>query len=210
MRRLVPLLFTFALLVVLVPTAGATTTGSLDISVTKAPITPDGLAAGAITDFILTFVDLDPAVDGIGLHAGGTVTATLPEDFVNLDDGTVNAGIILQGWPQSPPAPPPAFIWTTTVSGNSITATLDADYLVGAFGPGPKQFHLLLNSFRNPGPGLYDVDLVISPTPTPPTSTPAPARCTSRPSPSRAPTSSASSAALRAFRRRSTTRCSRR
>ncbi len=165
MRRLVPLLFTFALLVVLVPTAGATTTGSLDISVTKAPITPDGLAAGAITDFILTFVDLDPAVDGIGLHAGGTVTATLPDDFVNLDDGTVNAGIILQGWPQSPPAPPPAFIWTTTVSGNSITATLDADYLVGAFGPGPKQFHLLLNSFRNPGPGLYDVDLVMQPDP---------------------------------------------
>jgi len=162
MRRLISLSFVLGMLFVLVPTAGANTIGSLDVSIAKAPITPDGVAAGAITDFVVTFVNPDPAVDGISLHTGATVTATLPAGFVDTQDGTPNVAILLQGWPQSPPVP---FPWTTTVSGNSITATLASDYLVGAFGPGPKQFHMLLNSFRNPGPGAYNVGLVVQPDP---------------------------------------------
>jgi hypothetical protein len=165
MRRLISPLFGIALLVALVPAASATTAGNLQIDIVQAPITPDGTVANEITDFVLTFVDRDPAVDGISLLAGGTVTATLPDDFVNTTNGDPNTAIVLQGWPQSPPAPPPAFPWVTTVSGNAVTATLTSDFLVGASGPGPKQLHLFLNDFRNPGPGMYGVDLVIQPDP---------------------------------------------
>jgi hypothetical protein len=37
--------------------------------------------------------------------------------------------VTLQGWPQNPPAPPPGFLWTTTISGNTIAATLTAHYV---------------------------------------------------------------------------------
>jgi hypothetical protein len=165
MRRFISLLFAFALLVLVVPAAGALTTGTLQVDVVKAPIGPDGTVAGEITDFVLTFIDRDPAVDGISLPAGATVTATLPDDFINTMNGDTNTTILLQGWPQSPPAPPPLFPWITTVSGNTVTATLTSDFLVGDFGPGAKQFHLFLSDFRNPGPGMYDVELVIKPDP---------------------------------------------
>ena len=162
MRRFSSIALSVALLVTLVPMVGAVADYQLDITTSKAPITPDGTTAGAITDFVLTFRDLDPAVDGISMLEGGTVTATLPPAFVNIGVGS-NTAILLQGWPQSPPAPPPAFPWVTTTAGNAVTATLTADFLVGDSGPGFKQLHLLLNSFRNPGPGTYEVDLVIQP-----------------------------------------------
>ncbi len=162
MRRLFVLFAATALLLASVPATMALSHQSLTVSVVKAPVTPDGTTAGSVTDFVLTFVDIDPAVDGISMKKGGSISARLPAGFVNTADGTENTAIILQGWPQSPPFP---FIWDTTVVGNRVTATLTADYLVGAFGPGPKQFHLLLESFRNPGPGLYEVGLVVRPDP---------------------------------------------
>ena len=163
MRRLISLLFAFGLLVMLVPAAGAATGGTLQVDIVKAPIGPDGTVADEITDFVLTFIDRDPAVDGISLLAGGTVTVTLPDGFVNTMQGDPNTVILLQGWPQSPPAVP--FPWTTTVSGNTVTATLTSDFLVGASGPGAKQVHLNVSDFRNPGPGMYNVGLVIKPDP---------------------------------------------
>lgn len=147
----------------LVPAAAAHE--SLDISVAPAPIGPGGTTAGEVTDFVLTFIDRNPAVDGIGMVAGGSVTVELPPEFTNTGSGG-DGLILLQGWPQSPPAPPPAFPWTTAVDGTTVSATLTADFLVGAFGPGVKQVHLLLNGFRNPtNPGVYDVGLTIRPDP---------------------------------------------
>ena len=165
MRRVITLFFALALMVVSVPAAGATS-GTLDVEVGLAPIVPDGTVAGEITDFVLTFVDRDPAVPGISLKEGGTVTVTLPDDFVNIGAGFPNFVILLQGWPQSPPAGGPGFLWDHSIVGNSITATLTADYEVGDFGPGAKQAHLILNTFRNPTkPGMYDVRLEIDPDP---------------------------------------------
>ncbi len=162
-RRIVAVVFAFSLLIVAAPIASADThfprqTNDVD----RPPVSPDGTSAGALTDFVITFIDRDPAVDGIGLKSGGTVTITLPDGFVDTGDGTENTVILLQGWPQSPPFP---FPWTTTVAGNTLTTTLTSDYLVGDFGPGFKQAHLLLNSFRNPGPGRYDIDVVVQPDP---------------------------------------------
>ncbi len=158
-------ILTMTLTLAMVSTASAGQ--QLTITITKAPISPDGTAAGAITDFVLTFGDLDPAVEGISLYDGATVTAILPDAFVDTGDG-MNIAILLQGWPQSPPAPPPAFLWATTVDGNAITATMTGDFVAGPAAPGMKQVHLFLNSFRNPGPGMYDVELVIQPDPTSP------------------------------------------
>lgn len=165
MRRLLSIGFALAMMLAFVPGAGASTAAGLTISVDRAPVGPDGTTAGAVTDFILTFADRDPAVSGLNLKTGGTVTVTLPDGFVNTADGSLNALVLLQGWPQSPPAGPPGFLWTTTVSGNTITATLTADFLVGDTGPGFKQVHLLLNEFRNPDAGRYNIGLEIQPDP---------------------------------------------
>jgi hypothetical protein len=125
--------------------------------------------AGAAPDFVLTFLDRDPSVTGIDLKSGATLEVTLPAEFTDAGNAGTNLGIVLQGWPQSPPAPPPAFPWTTTVVGNVVTVTLTSDFLGGdgnGYFPGPKQLHLNLAGMVNPvAAGMYDLDLVITPDP---------------------------------------------
>ncbi len=138
----------------------------LDVTVTKAPVSGDGTTAGAVTDLVLTFADIDPDTSGIGIKAGGKIEIVLPDDFVNTGQGSASVAV-LQGWQASPRVvsfPPPVFIWTTTVTGNTITIDMTSDYLpIDAANPGPKQVHLLLNAFVNPGPGSYDIGLKITP-----------------------------------------------
>ena len=137
--------------------------GDLSVEVVRAPIVPDGTSAAAITDIVLNFRDLDPDTDGISIYKDGKIKVVLPEAFTNTGDGG-NVGIILQGWPQSPPGPPP-FPWTTTIVDNTITFQMKEDYLVGTDGPGPKQVHLAFFGFINPGPGMYPIYLEIQPDP---------------------------------------------
>jgi hypothetical protein len=133
----------------------------LDISIANAPIVSNGTTAGAATDFVLTFADRDPAVNGLAMKEGGTVMVRLPDAFTANPGGNL---ILLQGWPQSPPAPPPAFPWTTAFNDHEITATMTADFdETTTFGPGFKQVHVLTPRFRNPGPGRYPVSLTIDP-----------------------------------------------
>ncbi len=164
MRRLLTLTFAAALVAAVTPvTAGAVAHAGLELAFAKAPVAPDGTTAGAATDFVITFRDRDPATPGIGLHEGAVVTVEIDEAF-DPGDGT-NVGVILQGWPQSPPAPPP-FIWTTTFSGTTVEMTLTQDWMPGDFGPGAKQVHLALLGWTNPdSPGRYAVSLTIQPDP---------------------------------------------
>lgn len=165
MRKLFLVMFALTLLTWSMPVGSAATVTPLDVDASRAVVTPDGTTAGEIADFVLAFVDPDPAVSGISLLEGATVMAVLPAAFVNTGQG-MNSVALLQGWPQSPPAPPPLFPWTVDVVGNTIVTTLTSDYLVGAAGPGPKAVHYVLNSFRNPlQPGTYEVDLIIQPDP---------------------------------------------
>lgn len=107
----------------------------------------------------MTFRDRDPSVDGISLQSGGTVTGQFPDAITPGPGGNL---ILLQGWPQSPPAPPPLFPWSTVINGNSVTATMTGPFdPTTTFGPGPKQVHALLPGFRNPGPGRYPIELTI-------------------------------------------------
>jgi hypothetical protein len=154
------ILLSFAIPTLVVPVLAAAS-GKLDISAVKAPVAPDGTTAGATTDFVITFRDPDPDVKGVSLKKGAKVEVKLDEAFFNSGGGP-NIVVLLQGWPQSPPAPPPAFIWTTEVDGNTITATLDEDFKPGQFGPGAKQVHLILFGFTNPAiPGVYPFELTI-------------------------------------------------
>jgi len=150
------------LLFTLMPIANAASE-ILDISIARAPVAGDGTTARAVPDFVLTFADRDPAVDGISIYNGGTVEIMLPPEFINTGAGGENV-IILQGWPQSPRIDGPGFPFTRTVVGNTITLELFKDWLApSGFGPGPKQVHLLLNGFVNPGPGRYPISLSIDP-----------------------------------------------
>lgn len=162
--------------------ANATKIGDLDISVRSAPVAPDGLGAGAITDFIVTFRDIDPTVPGVGLHAGGSIRVKLPEGFRNdgvlpvTGTGTIpgcapplvstcSTAVILQGWPQSPQLPFPDVVWEADT--NTIVVTAKADWLPsGVASPGPKQVHLMLFGFTNPPrPGKHKIDVEIRPNP---------------------------------------------
>ena len=135
---------------VLVSSAVASSHDSLEVSIVKAPVAPDGTTAGAITDFVLTFADRNPAIDGIGIKNGGVVEVVLPDDFSNV--GGTNTVVILQGWPQSPRVP---FPYATNIAGNTVTLTLNDDWMPGAFGPGPKQ--VPSHSLRLSEPRSWDV-----------------------------------------------------
>jgi hypothetical protein len=134
---------------------------SLNLTTAKAPVAPDGTTAGAPTDFVITFKDVDPDKKGETLHAGDTVEVVLSDAFINTGAGGNNV-ILLQGWPQSPPSGGASFPWTVDIVGNTITVTLTGDYKPGDLGPGPKQAHLLLLGFTNPAAGVYPVELTIN------------------------------------------------
>ena len=159
-HKLFLLIVLFAVAAVFAAPAAIAADKPLPVTITKAPVAPDGTAAGAVTDFVLTFVNRDPNVKGIGLPTKSTVEVDLPSDFVNTKVGT-NTVIILQGWPQSPIVP---FRYSINITGNKIKLTMTSDFLPGSDGeggPGPKQVHLLLNTFRNPKPGMYAIPLRI-------------------------------------------------
>lgn len=140
----------------------AVASDELNLSAVKAPVAPNGTTVGAPTDFVITFSDPDPDFKGISLRTGDTVEVKLDDAFTNIGFGP-NTMILLQGWPQSPPAGGPFFLWTTAVDGNTITATLNQDFKAGQFGPGSKQAHLLLLGFNNPTkPGVYQFELTIN------------------------------------------------
>ena len=104
----------------------------------QSAVAPDGTTVGALTDFVLTFKDINPDKKGERLHPGATIEVVLSDAFTNTGAGG-NTAAILQGWPQSPPAPPPLFPWTIDVDGNTITLTLTDDFKPGENGPHPGQ-----------------------------------------------------------------------
>lgn len=98
---------------------------TLNLSISKAPVAPDGTTAGAVTDFVLSFRDADPSIPGIGFRTGATISLVLPPEFINtglpvggsgssLPDCAVpvisgcSTAFVLQGWPQSPVPPLPS------------------------------------------------------------------------------------------------------
>jgi len=140
-------------------------------SVAKAPIVPDGDVAGAVTDFVITLNrSLDPAVPGRSLTAGSQIRITLPDAFidngfdtgapgaVNCVPGPCNLGVVLQGWPQHPIAPPAAKYSLERDGTHTFVYTALEDLSpAGPLNPGVKQMHLILLGFQNPAAGDYEI-----------------------------------------------------
>ncbi len=170
MRRITHIFGPAIALAAIVPFAiatGASADAELSITVAKAPIVPDGTTTGAATDFVVTFADRDPDVPGVDILAGGSISVTLPADFVQDDPAGAMDVAILQGWPQSPKLPFPAVTYDPAT--NTVTATTSFDYLYeSSANPGPKQAHLILLGFTNPEAGSYPITLTIQPDPNDP------------------------------------------
>lgn len=150
--------------------------------VAKAPPAPDGTNAGAVTDLVVTFGDLDPAVPGIAIKQGGTIRLTLPDGFVDTGLPVVGIGglpgcapptvegcstaVVLQGWPQSALIPAVSYEDAT----KTFVLTAPADWMPnGIAAPGPKQVHLIAFGFTNPErPGNHRIDVTIQPDPADP------------------------------------------
>jgi len=153
-------------------------------SVVKAPISPDGDVAGAVTDFVINLaVDMDPSAPGRVLRMGESIRIQLPDGFALADPenfpvrdlftapdcgpGMIkcSTGVLLHGWPQHPILPtfPPGkaaqFSLSHDAASNTMIYTAAKDTGDAQFGgPGIKQIHLLLLGFRNPDqPGNYPI-----------------------------------------------------
>ncbi len=157
-------------------------------SIAKAPVSPDGDVAGAVTDFVINLaVDQDPAKPGLKLAAGENIRVTLPGAFVFADPKgrpindlfgakdcvptmlKCSTGGLLQGWPQHPilpsfpPGKEPQYTFSYDKEANSVifTAVKDIDG-VPLPGPGLKAMHMLLLGFTNPEqPGGYPIRVSI-------------------------------------------------
>jgi hypothetical protein len=143
----------------------------------KAPIAPDGDVTGRTTDLVINLdTSFDPSIAGRTLLAGKTIRLTLPEAFKNSEDLPLlavgsspecvpsnfqcNSAILLQGWPQHPIAPPFQKYALSYDGPNTIVVTALEDIVPSLPSePGLKQIHLLLLSFTNPEPGIYEIEI---------------------------------------------------
>ncbi|NNL71253.1 MAG: CHRD domain-containing protein, partial [Acidimicrobiia bacterium] len=157
--------------VVRVSKDSVTPVANIVASVVRAPIVPDGDVAGAVTDFVINLDrSLDPAVNGRSLATGNKIRITLPDDFIDngFDTGApgsatcmpgpCNLGVLLQGWPQHPIAPPAAKYSLSREGTHTFVYTALED--LGPAGPGEpgiKQMHLILLGFTNPAAGDYEI-----------------------------------------------------
>ncbi len=197
--------FEFAALALATATASAVALADSDkarnlvSAIDNAPIVADGNVAGAATDLVITLDrDLDPAVDGYRLAAGGTIRVRLPEAFRHTGEPALadvfgsgdcvpgnmqcSTAVMLRGWPQGPipPRMPPKpagegkVVYNIEAHGPH-TLVFRARVPIGPgepmprqVNPGIKQLHLILNGYRNPDPGTYPVEVEIMPDPTHP------------------------------------------
>jgi hypothetical protein len=163
-------------------TSGLLSSSGLVNSIVKAPVSPDGDVAGAVTDFVINLaLDMDPSAPGKVLGTGENIRIKLPggfrfadhrdypmQDFLSAADckpGLIkcSTGVLLQGWPQHPilpsfpPGKSPQYSLAFEPSSNALIYKADKDIAKVPFpGPDIKQIHLILLGFRNPEqPGNY-------------------------------------------------------
>lgn len=158
------------------PTAAHAQSSGIVENVVNAPVVPDGNVAGAVTDFIINLDrSFDPSVAGRGLLAGNKIRITLPDDFINTGlpiqsqfTGCApgcSSPILLQGWPQHPvglfSGDPGVTEWTVSSEGTHTAVIEAVQDIIPAppLEPGIKALHLLFRGFRNPSPGVYDIQV---------------------------------------------------
>ncbi|MDA0364931.1 MAG: hypothetical protein O2843_03570 [Chloroflexi bacterium] len=150
--------------------------GGIVASITKSPVSPDGMVAGAKTDLVINLnVSMDPSVGGFLFLPGDTVPVALPDGFVRTGPEPFTAGgpacynacngvIMLQGWPQYPAVPFGGYAPSFDAATRTITMPISSN--LGSPGGSPfvgvKQIHLLLTGFTNPTrPGKHRIELMV-------------------------------------------------
>jgi hypothetical protein len=140
---------------------------SKPLPIAPAPISFDGHVAGQATDYVFVLErNADPAVAGYTLNTGDTLAIRLPKDFKRnasaplMEDSDRNL-VLTRGWPQGSVKQSGQyrifFDPTTNEVGVRAVAEVGRD---GANAPGIKVIHLRGQTFTNPGPGEYPVDVV--------------------------------------------------
>jgi hypothetical protein len=132
-----------------------------------APISYDGHVAGQATDLVFVLErNGDPAVPGHTLAAGDTLAVRLPKDFTRnaaapLSEDTDRNLVLTRGWPQGAVRQSGQYRIFYDAATNSVGVRALVDVgRDGANAPGIKVIHLRGQTFLNPGPGEYPVEVI--------------------------------------------------
>jgi len=151
-----------------------TGTGSADVRasadqslvVVPAPVPPDGYTAGAATHLVFVLVpNSDPAVKGIELKRGDTLSVALPaafkrNDSVRLQEDSDFNLTLNKGWPQAAVKRAGQYKIFFDERTNTIGVRAEKDIAAeGANSPGAKGIHLRGETFMNPVAGAYPVEV---------------------------------------------------
>lgn len=151
-------------------TAACTSTGyrpqPKPLAVAPAPISYDGHVAGLATDYVFVLEsNADPATPGLALAAGDTLAIRLPDAFKRnpaaplAEDSDRNL-VLTKGWPQGAVRQRGQYriFYDATANEIGVRAMVDVGR-DGANAPGIKVIHLRGQTFTNPGPGEYAVEV---------------------------------------------------
>jgi hypothetical protein len=136
------------------------------LAIAPAPISYDGHVAGQATDYIFVLErNVDPAVPGHTLSAGDTLAIRLPKDFKRnaaaplAEDADRNL-VLVKGWPQGAVRQKDQYriFFDPATNDVGVRALVDVGR-EGANAPGIKVMHLRGQTFINPGPGEYPVEV---------------------------------------------------
>jgi hypothetical protein len=135
--------------------------------IAPAPISYDGHVAGQATDLVFVLErNADPAVPGHALAAGDTLAVQLPKDFKRNDAAGLSEDsdrnlVLVRGWPQASVRQSGQYRIFFDAPTNSIGVRAVVDVpRKGGNAPGIKIIHLRGQTFLNPGPGEYPVEVV--------------------------------------------------
>jgi hypothetical protein len=132
-----------------------------------ATISYDGHVAGQATDLVFVLErNADPAVPGYTLAAGDTLAVRLPKAFTRnasaaLSEDTDRNLVLVRGWPQGAVQQSGQYRIFFEPATNSVGVRALVDVgRDGANAPGIKIIHLRGQTFLNPGPGEYPVEVI--------------------------------------------------
>ncbi|RWA53111.1 hypothetical protein AU476_14865 [Cupriavidus sp. UYMSc13B] len=146
--------------------AGGQTGPTQSLVIVPAPVPPDGYTAGTATHLVFVLVpDSDPAVKGIELKRGDTLSVALPATFkrndrVRLQEDSDFNLTLNKGWPQAAVKQAGQYKIFFDERTNTIGVRAEKDVAAeGANSPGAKRIHLRGETFMNPAAGAYPVEV---------------------------------------------------
>ncbi len=136
------------------------------LGVAPSPVSFDGNVAGRPTDLVFVMdADANPAKAGIAMRTGDMMRLDLPTGFARDPQVAITADadtnlVFTKGWPQAGVQQDGHYAIGYDAATNSITVKAIGDIGTdGGNAPGIKVIHLRGNTFVNPGPGNYPVEL---------------------------------------------------